>query len=345
MSELQELDLHPCNNDFSVFSLNENDEQAPIISNFGTSISTNYLDPQIASVVTSFPSGLSPEVYQVDEEIVCDIAPIPPKKKKDTFQDSDSSIGQLFENSELLNIVEPVILPTETDLTTTEEPCQLFSKSTSMYIHTFFMDNDFLNYMKYKFTPNEVDINDKEALITYIINTKKTLLKRKMYPKPRKFKPDDIRKKIKSSFHKVLKSRVNQLLLSSGSKMVFDCLPQCFICNISKEMNKNVMNMEFIQLLSTDFTKGMKESKKKSIDYKKYKNNLEVIQYLIAHPTIASQSGFNFLAKRTYANIMEEYFTSEEFNAAVKKLKGKESDIYIREYIIKAKHYVSFYLN
>ena len=89
----------------------------------------------------------------------------------------------------------------------------------------------------------------------------------------------------------------------------------------------------------------MKESKKKSIDYKKYKNNLEVIQYLIAHPTIASQSGFNFLAKRTYANIMEEYFTSEEFNAAVKKLKGKESDIYIREYIIKAKHYVSFYLN
>lgn len=337
-SDFQEIDYTPYLN-FDSDDFFQNDFNPQIISYLGTSISTNDFDFPQASVVTGFQSQFSPEEFQGDQETVCNNE-IPKKKNKiDIIESSDKPTEK--PNEEV--IVDT--LSTVTEVTTVEEPSHLFTRTNSKYLHNFFMNEDFLRYMRIDVSPTSIDINDNETLIMYIIETKKTLLRRKMHPKLRKFKPDDIRKKIKSSFHKVLNSKVNQILYASGAKIVFDCLPQCFICNISKEMNKNVMNMEYIKLLSTDFTKGMKEGKKKNIDYEKYRHNVDVIQYLFSNPDILNQSGFRYLAKRTYASIIEEYFNSEEFNNAVKKLKDKESEIYIREYIIKAKHYVSFYSN
>ena len=48
----------------------------------------------------------------------------------------------------------------------------------------------------------------------------------------------------------------------------------------------------------------------------------------------------------TYADILREYFLSEEFEFSVKKLKlEKENDEYINEYMIKSRTYVNFFLN
>ena len=56
--------------------------------------------------------------------------------------------------------------------------------------------------------------------------------KRVKVKKKRKFKPDDIRKRIKSKFHKTLKDIINENLQKAGSKQLFDFLPQCFTSNI-----------------------------------------------------------------------------------------------------------------
>ena len=51
-----------------------------------------------------------------------------------------------------------------------------------------------------------------------------------------KDRDDNIRKKIKTRFCKILKNTVNELLSLVGSKRIFDNLPQEFIINISKEL-------------------------------------------------------------------------------------------------------------
>ena len=172
-------------------------------------------------------------------------------------------------------------------------------------------------------------------------------LKKKMKMK-RKFKPDDIRKKIKARFHKTLKSTLNALLVKAGSKKVFDFLPQCFVSNISKKMNYNALMLTLREIFEFDFCTMSIESRNKNIivDTRKHKNNLNVLSYLDSHPNIAEKSGFNKFAKKRYCEILKEYFVSEEFLHSLKKLKyEKESEEYIMEYKKKAFNYVSFFSN
>ena len=175
---------------------------------------------------------------------------------------------------------------------------------------------------------------------------KKEKRKREKMRKKRKFKSDDIRKKIKSRFHKTIKNIINENLKKAGSKELFDFLPQSFICNITKEKNKGVMNMTYKQILETDFTKeiGNLNNHQKIIDLKKFENNLKVLNYLKNNPSISINSGFEFFSKMTYAEILREYFASKEFEESIIKLKlEEENEDYINEYILKAKTYVDFF--
>ena len=87
-------------------------------------------------------------------------------------------------------------------------------------VYTEQIDNGNDN-MLFRFTTKKYFINS---------NGKKRRIKKK-----RKYKSDDIRKKIKSRFLKATKNRINQMLKGAKSKYFFDFLPQCFICNISKQ--------------------------------------------------------------------------------------------------------------
>ena len=50
------------------------------------------------------------------------------------------------------------------------------------------------------------------------------------------------------------------------------------------------------------------------------------------------------MCKLSYADILNEYFISEEFEKSIQKLKEEnETEDYIREYINKAKTYVNFF--
>ena len=70
--------------------------------------------------------------------------------------------------------------------------------------------------------------------------------------KIRKYKPDNIRKKIKAKFHKEIKKIINEKLKKACSKKLFDSLPQCFITNISYELNKKYLNFTYEELIEQD---------------------------------------------------------------------------------------------
>ena len=172
--------------------------------------------------------------------------------------------------------------------------------------------------------------------------------KKKRVKKKRKFKPDDIRKKIKARFHKTLKNILNENLKKAGSKELFDFLPQCFIGNVSKRTNSKSFELTYKELLSTNFLVELKKEnyKNSKVDLNKLKKNIETLEYLEKHPDICKRSGFDLIKNTKYKDILNIYFTSAQFENSLYQLKAeKESPEYIHEYINKAKTYVSFYSN
>ena len=165
--------------------------------------------------------------------------------------------------------------------------------------------------------------------------------------KQRKYKPDDIRKKIKTRFHKAIKNIINENLRKAGSNQFFDFLPQTFISNISRETNQKIMNLTYKELLEKDFLSESKiDSHQFNVDKLKYEKNLKVLKYLEENPIISFNSGFHLMCKLSYAEILNIYFNSDEFEKSIKKLKEeKENDEYIKEYKLKAKTYVKFFSN
>ena len=174
----------------------------------------------------------------------------------------------------------------------------------------------------------------------------------------RKLKPDDIRKKIKSRFLKSLKTQINEKLYNAKSEKVFDFLPQCFICCITRKRNGNsVLNMTFNELMTTDFFEKYKDTstdsqsflnKKREIDCpdkKKYKNNMRVIGYLEDNEEIAKKINFDIIQKMTYRELYDEYLKSKEFEEDILKLKNeeKEEQKYINNYIINANNLMDYF--
>ena len=166
--------------------------------------------------------------------------------------------------------------------------------------------------------------------------------KKRRQKKKRKYKSDDIRKKIKSRFHKTLKNIVNSMLKKGGSKKFFDFLPQNFTGNVSKIVNSQSFEMTFNELLSYNF----ENKKNKSVDGKKIEKNREVVEYLEQNPEISKNSGYDLIKNKKYKDLLKIYFSSAEFENSISRLKEeKEENDYIQEYIYRAKNYIEFYSN
>ena len=197
---------------------------------------------------------------------------------------------------------------------------------------------------------NEIKLNNEENLFntTFKINRyfKDSKGKIKKLKKRRKYKPDDIRKKIKLSFHKSLKNIINENLKKTGSEGLFSFLPQTFLANISKMFNNKYMNSTYEDLLAMDFTQTKAKGINLEIEQRHYNKNIDVLNYLENNPEISKKSGFNKIKKMKYKDLLEAYFSSKEFEDAIIKLKNKrESDEYIETYIFLAKNYINYYSN
>lgn len=174
----------------------------------------------------------------------------------------------------------------------------------------------------------------------------KIKLKKKKVVKKRKEQLYDIRKKIKSNFLKSLKNKINLKLESAGSEKLLDFLPQNFVSDVSKNINKEVMKLTFRELLETDFHSNISNPKKKKINKAKYTKNLKVLKYLEKNKEIVKKSEFDIISNMRYKDILKEYFMSEEFEKSIHKLKEKnESEEYINDYISNAINYINFFMN
>jgi hypothetical protein len=201
--------------------------------------------------------------------------------------------------------------------------------------------------------PKEIKIKKKKIkkFKIYHIEFKKLSEKDKILNKQRhkrKYKPDDIRKKIKARFHKSIKNIINDNLRKAGSKKLFTYLPQVFISSITKEKNRNVFDLSFREILQKDFISEAdgKKYKNRNVDIAKYKRNIGVLEYLDNNPEICQNSGFDIISKMKYADLLKEYFKSEEFERAISKLREEnEDEEYIREYIVKSKNYLNFFMD
>ena len=193
-------------------------------------------------------------------------------------------------------------------------------------------DNKLKQYMNTIFRTN-----------TYVTDSNGNKKKEK---KQRKFKPDDIRKKIKVRFHKKIKNIINENLKKAGSTELFGFLPQYFISNIAKKFNNQFMNMTYEQLLKINFSELQDDYPNKACDNKQYEKNKNTLEYLEKNPEISKISGFDKVKKMKYRDIFKAYFSSAEFENSISRLKEeKEENDYIQEYIYRAKNYIEFYSN
>ena len=178
---------------------------------------------------------------------------------------------------------------------------------------------------------------------TYVTDSNGNKKKEK---KQRKFKPDDIRKKIKVRFHKAIKNIINENLKKAGSTELFSFLPQYFISNISKKFNNQYMNMTYEELLKINFSELQNEYPNKACDKNQYDKNMKTLEYLEKNPEISELSGFYIVKKMKYRDIFKAYFNSAEFEKSIETLKEEnENAEYIQEYFILSKHYVEYFIN
>ena len=166
----------------------------------------------------------------------------------------------------------------------------------------------------------------------------------KKQKKKRKYKADDIRKKIKVRFHKKLKNIINENLKKAGSTELFSFLPQFFLGNISKKFNHQYMNSTFEDLLSINFSDFQKEYSNKECDLNKFLKNKKTLEYLKENEEISRISGFDKIRKMKYKDLLKAYFASSEFDNSIEQLKKeKENDEYIQEYFFLAQDYIGYF--
>jgi len=186
---------------------------------------------------------------------------------------------------------------------------------------------------------NTCFVTSKFKIIDYYTDEKG---KKKRIKKTRKFKPDDIRKKIKARFHKVIKNLINTKLKKAGSQKLFDFLPQSFITNITINLNNKVLDLTYEKLIEEDFITP--KNLKRNSDKDKYSKNLEVLNYLKENLEISKNSEFEKIKKMKYIDILKAYFLSKEFEESVIELYNKKEKIgYIEEYVNKALTYINFF--
>ena len=191
----------------------------------------------------------------------------------------------------------------------------------------------------FKFVNNQKADNAKNLFKTKSIlsDSNKKLKKIK---KRRKFKSDDIRKKIKTQFHKALKNIINRNLKDANSQELFGFLPQTFIGNISKEFNKKYMDITYKELILIDFTKNKENSKNSKRNKKQAIKNQIFLEYLENNPEISKKSGFDFIKNMKYRELLQLYF----FENTIIQLKNKkESDEYINDYIYLSQNYINYF--
>ena len=173
---------------------------------------------------------------------------------------------------------------------------------------------------------------------------------KKNVDKRRKEREDNIRKKIKSNFHKKIFKLINEKLKKAGAKLYFQSLPQYFISDITKKTNFDALEINYKDLFEYTHERlinnkivNSKIEVMKKVSEKKYRKNIETLNYLDNNLDISEKSGWSKIKSMKYVDLLEAYFNSKEFEESIEKLEKKETKNYINDYIYYSLNYIEHF--
>lgn len=157
----------------------------------------------------------------------------------------------------------------------------------------------------------------------------------------RKYNSDNIIKKIKTKYHKILKIQTNKILKNVGSKKFFKNLPQVFITNLKKEEIRSILNKTYKDILTNNFIEWQKPGSKGK-NNNNYLYNKSVLEYLEKNKNRFKELNYNMF-NMTYSQLYNEYLESVEFEKEIANLTKKETLKYTKNYILKAINFINYF--
>jgi hypothetical protein len=152
--------------------------------------------------------------------------------------------------------------------------------------------------------------------------------------KGRYYYRDNILQKIKRNFFNVyIIKHLNNILKKEELNLLFDLFPQTFVNNVSKELNKKILDMNLKDVFKTkDLYKGNKINK--------YYYNLNIINSIKD-----KNSKINELLEKKYIEHYKDYLNSDEYKNKINEIKEhyKKDIKYIKKYISISKHYIELF--
>ena len=152
-------------------------------------------------------------------------------------------------------------------------------------------------------------------------------------------RPDNIRKKIKTSFHKIILKIINddiQEKCKDKKAPLFKNLPQEFIANVNMKENLKYFDYKFEDLLFNW----------------KNENNEKTRLFLLENPSVSERLKWNQIKEMKYKELLEEFFLSAEFEKSIIDMKNKYekknkklTTDYLENYINMALNYIDFFIN
>ena len=111
-------------------------------------------------------------------------------------------------------------------------------------------------------------------------------------------------------------------------------------------MNKIALNHTYEYLIKNDLVYQYSNQHRNKADLKKFKRNLEVLNYLDNNPIIDQLSYFNKIRKMKYKDLYKAYLLSAEFEKSIIDMykKGEKME-YIESYINKSLNYINFFMS
>ena len=145
---------------------------------------------------------------------------------------------------------------------------------------------------------------------------------------------DLIQQKIKRNFFNgYLVIKLNKILKTIKSGLLFKKFPKRFTNNVSKNDNKRILLMTLGEII--------KDKNLYKNDLKIYEHNLKVINELKEEKSKINE----ILDTKNYYETYEDYLNSDEYKINIEKIKQKykEKNEYIKKYICLSKHFLELF--
>ena len=146
---------------------------------------------------------------------------------------------------------------------------------------------------------------------------------------------DNILKKIKIDFfNNYMFKKINEVLKYEESKLYFQKFPISFVNDISKKINKEIINMTLLEIF-----------KKKELCNGKYLDNYYHNLKVLKNGEVQENEELKKILNKKYCELYEDYLNSKEFRICqINRLKEKNmDDKYIEKYLYHAKYYIGFF--